>query len=507
MNRSSLAIRNSSIGLISQIIAVIFQLITRKVFVQYLGVELLGISSTFSSVLNTLSLAELGFQTAIIYNLYKPLATNDEEQINNTVNVLKIIYRCIGVFFIVAGVVCLPLLKYILSGIEISGVVYAIFLIQVANSAFSYFLAYKRTLLFADRREFITKIVDTVLNVVINLIKIYVVIKTSNYIIYISLTLTQTILSNLIIHMIAKKIYPFLHKTKWDYELFKKIWDNVKNLFVGKLAFYVYSSTDNIVVSALVSTVSVGFMVNYTTIISNLRTLANSIFSPITPIIGNMVAEQGDQKNDEYVCRLYSFVRYVIACMIIIPVIVLIQDFISVWVGKEFLLSDLIVWLYCLDLYIFFVHGPLCDFISVNGLFKEDRNIEIIGAACNLVSSVILAKIFGITGVLIGTVFSQIVFWIGRSLIAYRKCFQSEKKIFVSYWIRNLKYMVCFVFMCVMLTKIYQWLPLNTFIVRFICGGVLCEVSIMMGLVLLFRKTDEFKSVSNIFKRKLGIKK
>jgi len=502
MNRSSLAIRNSTIGLTSQIIAVIFQLITRKVFVQYLGVELLGISSTFSSVLNTLSLAELGFQTAIIYNLYKPLATNDEEQINNTVNVLKVIYRCIGVFFIMAGVVCLPLLKYILSGIEINGIVYTIFLIQVANSASSYFLAYKRTLLFADRREFITKIVDTVLNVIINLIKIYVVIKTSNYIIYISLTLTQTIVSNLIIHLIAKKIYPFLHKAKWDYELFKKIWGNVKNLFVGKLAFYVYSSTDNIVVSALVSTVSVGFMVNYTTIISNLRTLANSIFSPITPIIGNMVAEKGNQKNDEYVCRLYSFIRYAIACVIIIPVIVLIQDFITVWVGKKFMLSNLIVWLYCLDLYIFFVHGPLCDFISVNGMFREDRNIEIIGATTNLISSIILAKFFGIAGVLIGTVFSQVVFWIGRSLIAHRKCFQSEKKTYISYWIRNFKYLVFFIVMSLVLGKVYKWMVVDVFILRFVCGGILCELVVGIGLLIFFGKTEEFQTVYHVLKRK-----
>ena len=102
MDRKTLALRNSSIGLASQIIAIVFQFITRSIFVKYLGVELLGISSTFSSVLNTLSLAELGFQSAIIYSLYKPLANNDYEAINKIIGVLKIIYRCVGIFFIVA---------------------------------------------------------------------------------------------------------------------------------------------------------------------------------------------------------------------------------------------------------------------------------------------------------------------------------------------------------------------------------------------------------------------
>lgn len=498
--RTSLAVRNSAVGLVSQIIAVIFQLVTRSIFVQYLGVELLGISSTFSSVLNTLSLTELGFQTAVIYSLYKPLAESDEEKINDIVNVLKTIYRCIGIFFIIAGIVCLPFIKLILSEVDVTLEIYIIFIIQVINSASSYFLAYKRSLLFADRREFISKVVDTTLNVTINLIKIYVVIKTSNYILYISLTTLQTITTNLIIHLISWKIYPFLHKTKFNFELFKTIWGNVKNLFAAKIAYYIYSSTDNIVVSTIVSTVSVGYMVNYTTITSNLKTLANSIFNPITPIIGNMVAEKDNHVDEEYICRVYTYVRYIIACLIIIPMIILIQDFIVAWVGEQYLLSTFIVWLYGLDLYVFFVQGPLCDFINTNGLFKDERNIEILGAVCNIVSSVFLAHILGIAGVLIGTVFSQMVFWIGRSIIAYKKCFHSSKKAYAMYWVKNAVYFMLFVLCTVILGSIYRIIPIRIVAVKFICGGIMCEIILFAIMFICFRYTQEQKYLITVLK-------
>ena len=68
----------------------------------------------------SLSLAELGFQTAIVFSLYKPLAQRDEQQINDIVNVFRFVYDCIGAFFILASLALLPFLKYILTGITVT---------------------------------------------------------------------------------------------------------------------------------------------------------------------------------------------------------------------------------------------------------------------------------------------------------------------------------------------------------------------------------------------------
>lgn len=498
MSRQDIAIKNSTVGLLSRLITLFFQFWTRRIFVQYLGVEMLGISSTFSSILNTLSLAELGFHSAVVYSLYKPLADNDYDKVNEIINVLKVIYRSIGILFIVTGMICCPFLRFVISGVEISGTVYAIFIIQMLNSACSYFLAYKRSLFHADRRGYITKEIDTGMTIVFSLIKVIVVIKTSNYIAYITLTTLQTIISNVFVHIMSRKNYPYLRRTQFNVGIFKDIWSNVKALFMGKIAGYVYFSTDNLVISSIIGTVSVGYLVNYTTIISSIRSLTESILGPICPIIGHMLAEDSDTVKHEKIFRSYSYIRYVIACVTIIPTIVLLQSFISVWIGKNYLLPVSIVWLCCFDLYIHLVHTSLCDFVNGSGLFKEDKNIEIAGAVTNLVTSIFLAYKIGMVGVLIGTIISQMLFWICRSNLVYKHCFGEVKSGFVKYWSVNLVYALLFFIVSFTMSLVYQKINVDSFVLRFVIGGIGCEVVILITHFIVFGRTEEFKQLESI---------
>lgn len=498
MNRQDLAVKNSTVGLLSQLIILFIQFWTRRIFVQYLGVELLGISSTFSSILNTLSLAELGFQSAVVYSLYKPLSENDCDKVNEIMNVLKVIYRSIGIFFILAGMICCPFLKYVLSGVEVSGIVYLIFFLQMLNSACSYFLAYKRALFHADRRGYITKEIDTGITILISLIKVIVVIKTSNYIAFIVLTTIQTIVCNVFVHVMSRRIYPYLHRTKFNKSIFNEIKSNVGALFAGKIAGYVYSSTDNLVISSIVGTVSVGYLVNYTTIISCIKKLADSIWDPISPIIGHILAEDSDTVKHEKIFRSYTYIRYIIACITVIPAIVLLQSFISIWIGKKYLLPMGIVWLCCMDLYIHFVHSSLCDYIRGSGLFHEDKNIEIVGAIINIITSIILAYRIGMTGVLIGTVLSQMFFWIFRSRIVYKHCFGEVKNGFVKYWFTHFVYGTLFFLMSFILTILYQKIKVDLFILKFLIGGICCETVILVTHFVVFGRTEEFKKLEDI---------
>lgn len=498
MGRQKIAIKNSMVGLISQFITLIIQFLTRSIFIQYLGVEMLGISSTFSSILNTLSLTELGFQSAVVYSLYNPLVKKEYNRVNEIMNVLKIIYGVIGCFIIVGGIICCPFLNMVLSGVEMSKTIYLIFFIQVSNSASSYLLAYKRALFHADGKGYLTQSIDTASNIIFSLLKIIVVIKTSNYIYFVTLTTLQTIVSNLIVNLSIRKKYSFLKNTKFNVDIFKGIWGNVKNLFVSKIAFYIYSSTDSIIISSILGTVSVGYLVNYTTIINSIKAFTISILRPITPIIGKLLAEESDSEKNEKIFRSYTYIRYMIACVTIIPAIALTQSFICSWVGEKYLLSDIIVWLYGLDLYIHIVHTSLCDFITGSGLFRADRNIEIIGAVSNLLVSLILVYIFGMPGVLVGTVVSQVVFWICRSVVVYKNCFAEVKNGLLKYWTSNVIYISIFMIMSFLLTMLYRICNFGSFFVRFIVCGICFEIIILFIHIIIFGRTEEYKQMKGI---------
>ena len=152
-SRSKAIIRNGAVGIASQCITMILAFVLRSVFLKYIGEEMLGINSTFGSILDALSLSELGFQSAIIFMLYKPLQEHDREKINAIINLLKTLYRFVGIFFMVASVAMLPVLRFILKGVDVTPQIKMFFLMQTSISAFSYFMAYPRSLLYADQKE------------------------------------------------------------------------------------------------------------------------------------------------------------------------------------------------------------------------------------------------------------------------------------------------------------------------------------------------------------------
>ena len=107
-------LKNSGMGLLSQLIKIFFTFVTRYFFVKYIGVETLGINSTFSSVLGTLALADLGFQTAVAFRLYQPLNENNEAKVNDILNVFRVVYTAVGTFFLVATFLLLSALFFAL---------------------------------------------------------------------------------------------------------------------------------------------------------------------------------------------------------------------------------------------------------------------------------------------------------------------------------------------------------------------------------------------------------
>lgn len=496
MNKNRMLIlKNCSTGLISQIITLIFQFLTRSLFIKYIGIELLGIYSTFTSVLNTLSLAELGFQTAIVFSLYKPLAEKDDDRVNDIVNVFRFVYNCIGIFFVIASVVLLPFLKYILSDVKVTGLIYLYFLIQAMSSSCTYFLAYKRSLLYADQKDYVSKIIDMIVNVVSNVLQIVAIVCFHSYILYLLFKLAQVVTSNIWVHIVCARLYPFLKKVKVDFELLKSLMSNVKNVFAGKIATYVYGSTDSIVVSAFISTVQVGYLVNYTTISQQLKTLISSLLNPITPMIGNILALDSEENNKKKTFGMYAVIRLLIAMMIVVPFYVLIDDFISIWVGTKYILSPFIVFLLATDLYIHFVHSVNVDFINAAGLFKEDRNIEIVAAILNITLSIVGAKTIGLAGVLLGTVVSQLWFWLGRSYVVFKLCLNENKWKYARYWLVNFTDLISTIVAVEICVYLKELVPIENAYLKFIALGIVCEIVVIVVFMISHFNNSDIRKI------------
>ena len=95
-SRTKNAARNIIWGIISRGVTIILPFISRTVVLYLMGTTYLGIGTLFTSILSFLSLAELGLSSAIVFNMYKPIAENDHLMVCALLKYYKNLYRRIG---------------------------------------------------------------------------------------------------------------------------------------------------------------------------------------------------------------------------------------------------------------------------------------------------------------------------------------------------------------------------------------------------------------------------
>ena len=269
-----------------------------------------------------------------------------------------------------------------------------------------------------------------------------------------------------------------------DWKLLKSIAINLKDVVLERLAGYIYGSTDNLIISAFISTVQVGFLNNYTLIFTHIKSLIRSLSTPLIPALGNKVAieQRGSQQMNTF--SLLEQLYFWLAGMAVIPTYVLADSFIGMFFGERFVLSGTILFLLCIDLYIHINQDVCLSFLSANGLFRKQRNISIGGAIINIVVSLLLMKPMGIVGILAGTAVSQVYYWVARCVVALNDCLHQNGKTMVFYWMKQAGLLGIIVAAIWISKAIAQQLFVLNGVVTFIINGVICEACfLLLGLV------------------------
>ena len=129
--RTKNAIYNILATWVGQFLLIFVTLVSRKIFLQNLGADYLGVDGLFANILSFLSMAELGIGSAITYSLYKPLALIDVDSMKSLMKLYKISYCIIGALIFIAGTILTPFLPYIVSnssGLNNVTLIYFLFL-------------------------------------------------------------------------------------------------------------------------------------------------------------------------------------------------------------------------------------------------------------------------------------------------------------------------------------------------------------------------------------------
>ncbi len=432
--------RNIVFGLLGRIVQLVFKFIIRTIIIYYLGAVYLGLDGLFLNVITILSIAELGIGNAICFELYKPFSENNNEKIAAYMHWYKRVYAVLGFIVLIMGGICVPVLKYIVqfdNSIEIS--YYVIYLMFLLNTVFSYwFGAYYQVLFTADQRDYVVNNTKNILYVVMALAQIIVIVLTKNYYLYLLIMIVCNMITNLAIASLAKREYPVIIKAEnynmLDAAEITSLKKNVFALSLTKLSSVIYTSSDNIIISAFIGTIMVGYYSNYAYIVSAVSGIIAIIFSSLLASIGNANATESADKM-HLIFKRMLYMNSIIYGMCFVFFMQLFQDFIYLWAGESFLLDDITVFMIGLLFLLPGLNHTCTLFKDACGLFWETRYRTVATAFVNIILSILFVPKFGLSGIFAATIMAYFltVFIVDPQLIQRKILKTSSKEFYIWY--------------------------------------------------------------------------
>jgi O-antigen/teichoic acid export membrane protein len=495
-------IRNISSGLIYKLISIFLPFILRTVMIHYMGIQYAGLNTLFSSILQVLSMAELGFGSALTFSLYKPLVDNDEKKICELLNLYKIIYRRLGFIILGIGLVLVPFLKYLIKGTYPGDInIYILYYIYLFNTCISYFLfAYKQSLLNANQRNDIVNNVGMITYTVSYIFQILAILIFKNYYVYIIFTPICTVVNNILVAVCANRAYPNLQcRGSVTVQEKKEIYNKVKALAGHKIGGVVINSLDSVVVSAFLGLSTVALYGNYYYILSAINGIIDVGYNAILASVGNTIVIEEKQRVYTIFKKLNFIMSWAI-CFCCVGLICLYQPFMIVWVGKEniFPTSTMII----IVIYFYSQKSRLIglNFKDAAGLWNLDFWKPYVGLIVNLVVNIVLVNIIGVNGVYISTILTMFgVYFPWETWALFKGVFKRESR---EYILQYLYYTIGTI-----ISAALSFIVTNNINVTGILGlAIKAVVGILVGNVIYLcinLKNPEFKSIIVDLKRKM----
>ena len=501
------AVLNMGVSGGSAILKIILGFVSRTIFIHILGTELLGLNGLLTSVLVTLSLAEMGIGNAIVYSLYHPISTGNWAIVKSIMKLYRTIYRVLACIVLVIGISLIPFLPLIAGkSIENLTLYYCILLF---NSVVSYLLTYNRSLIIANERNYIVATVDFLSYLATVLLQIITLFFWKNYSCYLILQVVFTIVGNIVLTIIVRKNYygkfDNLKTSKIPDSVIRKLKRNVIGTFANKVGDVVVNGTGNILISMFINLITVGLYSNYQLVISSVQSVMFNISNAMTSTIGNIVAINKDGEGGTKLFFKHQFMNYTMVFFASAFILGSLPYFIKLWIGGRYLMPNYVIIMMVEIFVINSLRFTCLVFIDAYGLAYEQRLKPFLEAALNLSLSIILLVLFkmGILGILISAaVTSFFVATVYEAYVVFHFGFKKNVILFYKRYFRIILEITLNLSIVYFATHAIKILHLNDVLLFLL--SLLVVFVVTLAIYLLFNlKNIEFKQLCKHIMRQL----
>ena len=490
-SRTKKSIKNITVALFFCALELVLKFVSRKVFLDFLGSEVLGLNTTAMSLLSFLNLAELGIGAAVAVTLYKPLYDSNEEQICEIVSLQGWFYKKVAYFVLVGSAIMFCFFPLIFKEMELPlWYAYASFSVFLFSSLLSYFANYKQVVLSADQKDYKIQYSYRLPSFIKLLVQIIVIPLVANgYIWWLVLEVAFSIIATVSLSETIKKTYPYLKTVETPgLQLAKKypvVITKIKQIFVHKFSTFVSTSVSPLIIYAFASLTLVAIYGNYMMIVTGLVLVLNSMFNSMGAGVGNLVAE-GNKERIVSVFRELFTSRFLIVTTFTVGLYLLTDSFVTLWVGPEYLLDKTALLLIVVYFYLNTVRNVVESFIYAYGLFK-DVWAPVTEATLNIGFSILLGYFWGLHGILIGIIISLfVIVFCWKPYFLFKEGLKTSLKLYVVLYAKHIASFFAVAYFVVMVDKLFFVSIDNCWSSLIVHGIIVCSVYMILETILLY---------------------
>ena len=403
------SIMNIKVGMVFYTFTLILAFFSRKIFLDCLGAEFIGLTGMLMNIMSYLSVAELGIGTSIVYFLYKPLQEDDHKKINEVMSMLAFLYRCIGCVILAIGIIVSLFFPWWFDNLSTGlPLVYFAFYSFLLSSAAGYIFNYKQLLVSANQKQYLVSSYFQTIGILQSVTQILLAWYYRNLWLWVVVGLVFTVIGIIVFNIRIRQIYPWLQidleEGRKNLKKYPDVLKKTRQIFVQKAKDTILYHSDEIMVGMFVSVIKVAFYGNYTMIVNKFNFFVNILSEGLSAGVGNLLAE-GNEYNIMKVFWELTAVRFLILGIVIFTLLLFLQPFIGCWLGHQYQLSNVIVYLLIFNLFIRYQTAAVYIYLGSAGMFS-DVWVNWIELILNLSITLLLAPTYGISGILLGKIIS-----------------------------------------------------------------------------------------------------
>lgn len=495
------SILNVSVSVGSKLLTMIMVILVKRLLIKSCGNEVNGLNALYLSVIGFLSVAELGVGTAITFCMYKPIVDGDQNKVSALYYLFQKLYWIIGSVILIGGLAITPFIPHFArdyAQFEID--FYSTFILMLVSVVLTFMFGAKTALINAYKNNYITTAISSGGTLLQYLLQILVLLLTKSFHLYLLCRSVAAMLQWIVTELVAKRQYaPIIsNRRSLDVQQKRELTKNIKAMFMHNIGAVLVNTVDSIVISAFVGVVALGEYSNYTAILVSMNGVLKLLFTSLTSVVGHLYVSQDRHTSRRY-CEGFHIINYVVGTVFFLGYYAVADTLIALLFGKELIAARSISFCITLNGFVQYMRHSVLLFREATGTFYYDRWKPLLEGITNVVLSILLARRFSISGVIMATVATNLLIChVIEPFVLYKNAFLCSPK---RYYLQN--YSMILLFTGAMLVMSFLCYDADYYVVALLTNGAisLCVSFVACGTVMLLQK-DLCKAMICLFRRR-----